>query len=68
MAQIRDRWKGCVDEFHTIGSAVLTIFKGKTLIGLAFRNGSRVTYLPPLFSDIDCPLVGTNTSYAHGGF
>ncbi|EZF45612.1 hypothetical protein H102_01327 [Trichophyton rubrum CBS 100081] len=42
--------------------------RGKTLIGLAFRNGSRVTYLPPLFSDIDCPLVGTNTSYAHGGF
>ncbi|EGD93070.1 carboxylesterase [Trichophyton tonsurans CBS 112818] len=42
--------------------------RGKTLIGLAFGNRPRATYLPPLFSDKDCPLVGTNTSYAHGGF
>ncbi|EFR01283.1 acetylcholinesterase [Nannizzia gypsea CBS 118893] len=42
--------------------------KGNALVGLAFRNGPSATYLPPLFSDKDCPLVGTNTSYAHGGF
>lgn len=68
MAQIQDQWKGCVDEFHILGSAVLIISEGKTLIGLAIRNRPRAAYLPPLFSDKDCPLVGTNTSYAHGGF
>ncbi|KAF3479459.1 carboxylesterase [Arthroderma uncinatum] len=42
--------------------------KGNILVGLAFKNKVRPTFVSPLMLDLDCPLVGMDTSYAQGGF
>ncbi|KAK2865108.1 hypothetical protein FQN49_003900 [Arthroderma sp. PD_2] len=42
--------------------------KGKTLVGLAFENRVHPRFISPSTYDEDCSLVGTDTSYAKGGF